>query len=155
MTTHGIQFGRRSETPGRVHSHVGSSAHSRKVGNHFAMVKPKPSPDKSHEELVKQTQKWVAQTFYGELLKQMRNSPFKDKVFSGGRGGEAFTEMFDQKLAEKMASGSGRKLVDAIVNRIEAKKAYGPPGHGLTLPHKVRRAVPSPTLVARERAGLQ
>src|SRR5215210_6781596 len=30
-----------------------------------------------HEKLVKQTRNWVAQTFFGTLLKQMENSPFK------------------------------------------------------------------------------
>src|ERR1700677_4317839 len=76
MTTHSIQFGHRSDTPGRVHSHSHSIPRTQKFGNHFATVKPKPSDDQEHEELVKQTQKWVSQTFYGELMKQMHNSPF-------------------------------------------------------------------------------
>jgi len=125
------------------------------------MVKAAGSGDEKHDELVKQTEKWVSQTFYGELMKQMRNSPFKSKLFSGGRGGEAFGELFDQKLADKMAKGSGKKLVDAIVNGIEhpprtaeAKKAYGG-GTQVAAPHKVKRAEPSPTLALKEGAGLQ
>ena len=47
----------------------------------------------------------VAQTFYGTMLKQMRNSPFKSKLFDGGRGGEAFASMFDQHLADRMSRG--------------------------------------------------
>jgi Rod binding domain-containing protein len=77
-----------------------------------------------HQQLVKQTQKWVAQTFYGTLLKQVRQSPFHSKLFEGGRGGEAFGALYDQQLAEHMARGTGQKLVNAIVNRIEAKRAY-------------------------------
>ena len=171
MTTHPLQFGRTSNTPGHVHSHAGSMPQHKQIGNHFVTVKQKETGDEEHKQLVKQTQKWVAQTFYGEMLKQMHKSPFKDKIFSGGRGGEAFQEMFDQKLAEKMSSGSGRRLVDVIVRRLEARKAYG---HGepatsqsdsnnplltdtkkapMILPHKTKRPVTSITYGLRQRAG--
>ena len=77
------------------------------------------APGAKHAAIVKQTQKWVSQTFYGAMLKQMRNSPFKSELFSGGRGGEAFNEMFDQQLADRMGRGTGKKLVNALVRRIE------------------------------------
>ena len=83
------------------------------------------TPPTHHDQLVKQTQKWVAQTFYGALLKQMRDSPFKVPMFDGGRGGEAFQSLYDQRLADHMARGTGHKLVNAIVSKIEAGKAYG------------------------------
>jgi len=77
-----------------------------------------------HEKLVKQTQTWVAQTFFGTLLKQMRNSPFKSELLEGGKGGETFAALQDQHLAEHMTRGAGAKLVNGIVRRIEAKAAY-------------------------------
>jgi len=77
------------------------------------------TPEQQHQALVKQTQKWVAQTFYGTIFKQMRESPFKDKIMSGGRGGEAFGGMLDQQMADRMAKSSGAKLVNAIVDKIE------------------------------------
>jgi Rod binding domain-containing protein len=80
--------------------------------------------DPHHAKLVKTAQKWVAQTFYGQMLKQMRNSPFKSKLFDGGRGGEAFNEMLDQHLADHMSRGAGSKLVNSIVRKIEAASAY-------------------------------
>jgi Rod binding domain-containing protein len=117
MQTHGVQFGRHK-----------AQSHAVPTGKGFAVSRPKSSGNPAHDALVKQTQKWVAQTFYGEMLKQMRNSPFKSKMFDGGEGGQPFQQMFDQQLADKMASGSGRKLVDSIVNKIEAgKKAYAAP----------------------------
>ena len=73
---------------------------------------------------MKQTQNWVAQTFFGTLLKQMDDSPFKSDLFSGGRGGEAFSSLYHQRLAERMAGGAGAKLVHSIVRRVEAKAAY-------------------------------
>lgn len=77
-------------------------------------------PALQHQQLQKQTQKWVAQTFYGNVLKQMHNSPFKDEKFSGGRGGQAFGEMLDQQMADRLSRSSGSKLVNAIVGKIEA-----------------------------------
>jgi Rod binding domain-containing protein len=82
------------------------------------------SPDKQHDQLVEQAQKWVAQTFFGTMLKQMRNSPFKSELFSGGRGGEAFGELYDQQMAERMAKGAGNKLVKSLVRKMEANAAY-------------------------------
>lgn len=85
---------------------------------------PKPDArqakfDQQHKLLVKQTQKWIAQTFYGQMLQQVRKSPFKDEKLSGGRGGEAFGEMLDQQLADRISRSSGSKLVNAIVDKIE------------------------------------
>src|SRR5271157_1594124 len=74
---------------------------------------------KRHAELVRQTQKWVSQAFYGNLLKQMRNSPFRSSIMDGGRGGEMFEEMFDQQIADRMSRGAPSKLVNAIVQKIE------------------------------------
>ncbi len=76
-----------------------------------------------HDRLVKQTQKWVAQAFYGPMLKQMRESPFHSDLFDGGRGGKAFGAMYDQELAQRMSRGAGSKLVNSIVNHIEARSS--------------------------------
>jgi Rod binding domain-containing protein len=76
-----------------------------------------PSPQ--HKKLVQQSQKLVSQTFYGTLLKQIHDSPFKSKLFDGGRGGEAFSSMLDQHLADRMARGTGKKLVNSMVKHIE------------------------------------
>ena len=73
-----------------------------------------------HDRLVEQARVWVGQTFYGTLLKQMRDSPFRSELLDGGRGGQTFGAMFDQRLAERMAAGrAGGKLVSAIVKKIE------------------------------------
>jgi Rod binding domain-containing protein len=77
-----------------------------------------------HEQLTKQAQKWVAQTFYGTLLKQMHDSPFRSELFDGGRGGQAFSSLYDQQLVDHMARGAGGRLSDGIVRRLEARLAY-------------------------------
>jgi len=65
-----------------------------------------------------QVRKWVGQTFYGTLLKQMRDSPFKSEMFDGGRGGEAFSQLFDQRIADHMTRGVGSKIVRPMVKKI-------------------------------------
>jgi len=72
----------------------------------------------NQKELFKTAQKWVGQTFFGTLLKQMHESPFKSELWSGGRGGEAFSTLYDQHLAERMARASGRPLANSIVKHI-------------------------------------
>jgi Rod binding domain-containing protein len=99
------------------------TTHSIHFPKRFSHAKPVLPGAKHHAELVKQAQKWVSQTFFGSMLKEMRNSPFKSEMFSGGRGGEAFSEMFDQQLADHMGKGSGKKLVDALVHKMEGGQA--------------------------------
>lgn len=76
-----------------------------------------------HAELTDLARKWVATTFFGTMLRQMRDSAFKSELFSGGRGGEAFQEMYDQHLAERMARGAGRSLADSVVRHIERRSS--------------------------------
>ncbi len=73
-------------------------------------------------KLFKTAQKWVSQTFFGTLLKQMHDSPFKSDLFSGGRGAQAFSPLYDQHLADRMARSSGRPLANAIVKHIQRSK---------------------------------
>ncbi|MGA3066142.1 MAG: rod-binding protein [Tepidisphaeraceae bacterium] len=94
-----------------------SGLHSRYVPN--SRVKPS-----QHDALEQQTRKWIAQSFFGPILKQMRQDPFHSDLFDGGQGGEAFNELYDQELTNHMTRGAGAKLVNSIVNRIEAKNAY-------------------------------
>jgi Rod binding domain-containing protein len=85
---------------------------------------PGPSQLSQHDQLTKQAQNWVAQTFFATLLKQMRDSPFKSDLLDGGRGGQAFASLYDQQLALRMGHSAGSKLVNAIVRKIEASAAY-------------------------------
>lgn len=75
--------------------------------------------DGQQQELKEHARKLVSQTFFGTMLKQMRNSPFKSELFSGGRGGEVFNTLFDQQIADRMASGTNNRLVAAVVRRLE------------------------------------
>ena len=77
---------------------------------------------KHTEQLTHQAQKLVAQTFYGTLMKQMHDSPFKSQLMDGGRGGQAFQPLMDQHLIDRMAKASGRKagkLIRSVVRRLD------------------------------------
>jgi Rod binding domain-containing protein len=81
---------------------------------------PTPTGQPSqHAQLTKAAQRFVSHAFFGTVLKQMRESPFKSELFNGGRGGETFTAMLDFHLADRMARSSGRRLADSIVRHIE------------------------------------
>jgi len=93
--------------------------------NELDFIPGSRSPKKSqNDRLTTEAEKWVSQTFFGTLLKQSRNSPFKSELFNGGRGGDAFGSLMDQELADRMAQGAGKKLVDGIVRSIQAARAY-------------------------------
>ena len=80
-------------------------------------MNPVQSQDNQLEHLARVL---VAQTFFGPMLKQMRNSPFKADWLDGGRGGQVFQAQLDQKMAERMSgAGSGDRLVKSIVKRME------------------------------------
>ena len=80
----------------------------------------KVAPDQAQVE--KQVRNWVGESFYGTLLKQMRDDPFKTEMFDGGKGGEAYNQLFDQRLAQHMAGGVGSKIVRPIVKKLISDK---------------------------------
>lgn len=94
------------------------------------------SPPSQHDKIKKQAQRLVSQAFYGAILKQIHNSPFKSKMFEGGQGGEAFASVLDQHLADRMAGSSNNGLVNSLVARLEHAphvKSRAPHGIGKTL----------------------
>jgi Rod binding domain-containing protein len=77
-----------------------------------------------HDQLIQQTRKWVAVSFFEPMLNEMRKDPFHSDLFDGGNAGKAFASMFDERLSEKMSSGASDVLVQSIVRKIEGGKAY-------------------------------
>jgi Rod binding domain-containing protein len=89
----------------------------------IANASPNPSATARHERLTRYAEQLVAQSFFGTLLKQMRDSPFRSELFDGGRGGQTFGALLDQRLAERMSRGAAAPLVRSIVRQIEGKSA--------------------------------
>ncbi|HEX4142690.1 MAG TPA: rod-binding protein [Pirellulales bacterium] len=59
--------------------------------------------DKNQSNLREAFDTFVGETFYGQMLKEMRKTVGKAAYFDGGRAEEVFRGQLDQKLAERMA----------------------------------------------------
>jgi peptidoglycan hydrolase FlgJ len=57
---------------------------------------------------------FVGQTFFGELVKQMRATLHKSAFFHGGMGEDMFQSQLDQHLVERMSETSGRTFSDPM-----------------------------------------
>lgn len=62
------------------------------------------------ERLQEVFQKFVGQTFFGLMLKEMRKSIHKTPYFHGGLAEEVFEQHLDMTLAEKLAESSGEQF---------------------------------------------
>jgi hypothetical protein len=78
------------------------------------------NPSQGADALRPVVTQWVGQSFFGTLMKSARGGSLapENSPFSGGRGGEAFQEMLDGRLAEAAGRGAAEPLVDSIVKRI-------------------------------------
>lgn len=80
-------------------------------------------PQKRDELLRQRVDELVGLTFYGTLLKTMRNSPLKGPYGHGGRGEEVFRGQLDLLLAQQAGRASRFSLNEAIYRRLS--KASG------------------------------
>ncbi len=71
----------------------------------FASAKPVDNP-----ALRKAFDEFVGETFYGQMLKAMRQTQGKVAYFDGGQAEEIFTQQLDQALTKKMTAVSADKL---------------------------------------------
>lgn len=64
----------------------------------------------------------VGTTFYGTLLKSMRESEWKGKYGHGGRGEEVFSAQLHGILAERLGTAQRRGLPEALYARLEKQQ---------------------------------
>ena len=57
---------------------------------------------------------FVGKTFYGQLLKSMRQTVGKPAYFDGGRAEEVFRTQLDQTIADRMSDVEGASLSDGM-----------------------------------------
>ncbi|MGA1196600.1 MAG: rod-binding protein [Candidatus Latescibacterota bacterium] len=62
--------------------------------------------------------------FMSQLLKQMRSTVHKEEMFHGGAGEDIFTEMLDEKFAEKM-SVRGTGIADMLYRQLSRQFGIG------------------------------
>ncbi len=76
--------------------------------------RPIEDPNRQDEVLRKRIDELVGMTFYGTLLKTMRDSALKAPYGHGGRGEEVFRGQLDLLLAERMGRAQRFDLNEAI-----------------------------------------
>lgn len=85
---------------------------------------PEPPADTAadDQQLREAFNDFVGQTFFGQMLKAMRNTVGKPAYFHGGRAEEVFTEQLDQVLAEKMTDASADKFTGPMFELFTAQR---------------------------------
>ena len=77
-----------------------------------------PPPDvtssKDTPKLRKVFQEFVGETFFHQLMKEMRKTVGKPAYFHGGRGEEVFQSQLDQTLVEKVSKASGKTFTEPM-----------------------------------------
>ncbi|MEO1319698.1 MAG: rod-binding protein, partial [Pseudomonadota bacterium] len=88
--------------------------------------------------------------FVQEMLKSMRAASFGDPIFGEAGGGGMYRDLFDQQIADDIASGSGVGLKDLLVRQLggdpEARYTPAPPSGSLA-PTPVAQNSQVPTIV--------
>jgi hypothetical protein len=97
------------------------------------------------DALHKTAQRLVAQVFFAPILKQMHDSPFRSDLLDGGRGGQAFSQLHDQYLIDRLARVSGQRLTRSLVRKLDARRAYRSPTNSDKAPPEQAPEGGSPT----------
>src|SRR5437764_962954 len=66
---------------------------------------------------------FVGQTFFGELVKQMRATVKKPAFFHGGMGEDIFQSQLDQILVERMSDASAKTFSDPMYQLLMAPRS--------------------------------
>lgn len=82
-----------------------------------AAQQPLPTPPTGKEkpsELREAFDQFVGESFYGMMMKTMRESTSKSAYFHGGRAEEIFQGQLDQMLSEKMSKANAASFSDPM-----------------------------------------
>jgi hypothetical protein len=74
-------------------------------------------------ELRETFQEFVGQTFFGELMKQMRATLDKPAFFHGGLGEDIFQSQLDQIVVERMSQTSAKTFSDPMYELLMAPRS--------------------------------
>ena len=66
---------------------------------------------------------FVGQTFFGELMKQMRATLDKPAFFHGGMGEDVFQSQLDQIMVERISDTSAAKISDPMYQLLMAPRS--------------------------------
>ena len=79
-----------------------------------------PAPSAAGKSELKQAfTDFVGQTFFGELMKQMRSTVDKPAFFHGGMGEDIFQQQLDQIVVERISDSSAAKISDPMTRILD------------------------------------
>jgi Rod binding domain-containing protein len=78
---------------------------------------------KNDQELRSAFDTMVGETFYSQMLKQMRKTVDKSSLFHGGRGEEVFEQQLDQLMARKMSDANASSLTGPMYDLFTLRRA--------------------------------
>ena len=94
---------------------------------HSLVPSPRPPAPRAggHDspELKEAFTDFVGQTFFGELVKQMRATLHKPAFFHGGMGEDIFQSQLDQVLVERISENSAKTFSDAMYQLLMAPRS--------------------------------
>ncbi len=82
-----------------------------------------PSSGKNTPELHKAFTDFVGQTFFGEMLKQMRSTVHKSEWMHGGMGEDVFQTQLDQVLVERISDASATNFTEPMFDLLMARRS--------------------------------
>ena len=82
---------------------------------------PAAPPDRQVEQSRKLAGEFVANAFYGTLLKQMNESKIKGKYFHGGRGEEVFKGQLSMEIAKRIGQSPTEPLGNAFFAALQKR----------------------------------
>jgi hypothetical protein len=90
-------------------SHAASAAQAAKAGEDVKATRTRETFDK-----------FVGETFFGQMLKALRSTVDKPAYFHGGRGEEVFQTQLDQMLAERMSKATAHTFTGPMFEQFKA-----------------------------------
>jgi hypothetical protein len=85
--------------------------------------RPPAASSKDSPELREAFNDFVGQSFFGELLKQMRATVDKPAYFHGGMGEDIFQAQMDQIVVERISDASGPTFSDPMYELLMARRS--------------------------------
>jgi hypothetical protein len=85
--------------------------------------RPPATSSKDSPELREAFNDFVGQSFFGELLKQMRATVDKPAYFHGGLGEDIFQAQMDQIVVERISDASGPTFSDPMYELLMARRS--------------------------------
>ena len=82
--------------------------------------------------------RFVGETFYGQMIASLRKTTSKPAYFHGGRAEEVFQSQFDQTVAQQLAASNAHSFTGPMFKQFEAQtnpvvptESETPPWEGL------------------------